>query len=223
MTWSFDDWLRWVFDHPVASRADNAWYFAADAQMWDAEADTAVTLAHMTRLFSAPEILIGRYSPNQIGQGLWMLADPSCSSHMFALIDPGLAWPDRKSAIDAIVTLYERLFQQICARQLSHLERGAQPGNLANRICYMFWDVCPLGPSDGDVPEQDLSCLDVMRRTLAIRHCACQEGALHGLAHWNDSYPAIVADAVASFISVPSLATPPELLRYAKQCSTGVA
>ena len=96
------------------------------------------------------------------------------------------------------------------------------PDNLANRICYMFWDVCPLGPRGGDAREQDLACLDVMRRTLAIPHCACQEGALHGLAHWHASYPDRVRDAVAGFLAAPGSAAPPELLRYARQYDSGV-
>ncbi len=35
-----------------------------------------------------------------------------------------------------------------------------------------------------------------MARTLAIPHLACQEGALHGLGHWQRAYPDRVAAIV---------------------------
>lgn len=218
----FDQWLRWVFDHPVAYGAQQPWYFTAGAEHWDAEANPRTTFAYLTRLFSAPEVLIGRFSPNQIGQGLWLLVDPSCSSHLFALTDPAIEWPERKRAIDAIANLYERLLQKICALHLSHLNHGTQPANLANRICYMFWDICPLGPRGDGAREHDLACLDVMRKTLAIPHCACQEGALHGLEHWRACYPDIVAETVAEFLAQPALLVPAELLLYARRAGSAV-
>jgi hypothetical protein len=217
MTEDFDQWLRWAFDHPAAHGVEKPWYFAPGAQQWDAERDPRLTLAFVTRLFSEPEVLIGRFTPDQIGQGLWLLADPSCSSHLLALVDPSIEWAARKEAIESIAILYERLFQKVCARQLSHLAASSQSTNLANRICYMFWEVCPLGPRGDAAREPDLACLDVMRRTLAIPHCACQEGALHGLAHWSASYPAIVKNAIAHFLAEPDPLAPRELLLYAKR------
>ncbi len=83
------------------------------------------TVRYLTRLFQEPEVLIGRYSADQIGDGLWFLVSPSGSNHAFALRDDAVPWEARRTCLEAIGTLYERLFARICEPRLGHLEKAA--------------------------------------------------------------------------------------------------
>ena len=81
----------------------------------------------------------------------------------------------------------------------------------------MFWDIIPLhGRPDGPAyAELDRSLLMVMTEILAMNSDACRESALHGLGHWQPSYPKEVEQIVDSFIAAnPTIR--PELLRYAE-------
>ncbi len=222
MSGDFEDWVRWVFDHPVPGRNEKAWYFATEAETWDSERDPELALGNATRLFERPAILLGRYSENQIGQGLWFLSDPSCSSHLIGILDRRIDWHHRRRAILSIFTLYQDLFANIEGQQFGHLDRGSGQQNAANMICYMFWDICPLSPQGNEIDtnEVDRTCLDVMRRTLAIGNWLCCEGALHGLGHWAARYPKSVAAIIENFL-FEQVGLPPELRAYALSASKG--
>jgi hypothetical protein len=215
----FDEWLRSVFDRKVAAAGETPWYFAIPDDAAMPENDPPATLAHLARLFARPEILVGQYTANQIGQGLWYLANPSCSDHLFALRDQTIDWPLRKQAIEAIGTLNERLFTVVCDKHLSHLDRAAEPANRTNLVCYMFWDVSPLKPEGDAGNDYDLTCLGVMRRSLGIDHVACQEGALHGLGIWQGTYPDAVREAIDAYLRAQP--RPKELADYAERASRG--
>lgn len=205
----FQTWLRWIFDHPVrldrASAPRNDW-----AATWDPEAEPAKTVALLTRLFREPRQLIAPYSPDQIGQGLWTLCDPSRSSHLLCLTDENIDWQDRKPAIDAIATLFSDLLAEICSESLGQQDSAPGKLTLANRLCYMFWDIAPLGPrqDERNPSASDLACLDVLRRILAIDHLACRESALHGFSHWAPAYPTLVADCLDAFLASSEDLTP---------------
>lgn len=195
-TTAFDDWLRQVFDHPVA---DPAWH-------WDVEADTAEPappdcVAYLTRLFEEPESALAPYSDAQINQGLWYLVDASCSNYAFSLIEPEVAWPQRRRGLRAMATLFERLFARRCSEHLLHRdEAGAGP---SNPVCYMWWDVFPAHgrPTEPAYAAVDVELLAVMQRALALDSLACQESALHGLGHWRLHYPGVVEQTIDEFLA----------------------
>lgn len=223
---NYDDWLSWVFDHPVAQPDEPAWYFDPNSAAWDPESAPERTLEHLARLFSEAGMLRERFSPAQIAQGLWFLCDPSCSSHFFSLTNPSLAWLRRKSALDAIVHLFRDLFAQECAPRLSHMQEQLDTDDSTatsdlNLICYMFWDVAPLHPQGTtEQPDPaDLVCLDVMEQTLALSHPACQEAALHGLGHWSGAYPEKVSEIIDRYLSLGQIAS--VLTIYASQARDG--
>ena len=88
---TFPDWVRHVFDHPVT---DPAWH-------WDIDVDTSEppaskSVEYQTELFQSPVRALAAYSDAQINQGLWYLVSNSCSDYMFALIEPGVAWDERR-------------------------------------------------------------------------------------------------------------------------------
>ncbi|HSL46866.1 MAG TPA: hypothetical protein VK897_25740 [Anaerolineales bacterium] len=153
----------------------------------------------MTRLFENAGFILQPYSDSQLNQGLWFLADNACSNHMFALLDTSVPWADRQRCIRSFHDLFEECFAERCSPHLSHLdEPGASPLNL---VCYMWWDILPIGPQPNDPDRSDLDheLLRVMEFTLQLDSVACQESALHGLGHWQQYYPERVTETVDAF------------------------
>jgi len=131
---------------------------------------------------------------------LWYLASNACSSHMFALLDESVPWPQRQRCLRSMVALYEQIFNARCTPALGHLDE--QPANPLNRVCYMWWDILPVA-GRADVPARrafDDECLQVMAATLALPNEACQESALHGLGHWASNYPQPVAAITQAYL-----------------------
>lgn len=196
---TFEEWLCYVFDHPV-NESGREWYWEEDADWWDGPA--ADTLDFLTRAFENAAVLLAPYSDAQLNQGLWYLADNACSNHMFALLDSSVPWPARQRCVRSMHDLFEQCFAQRCTPHLSHLpqtEPGASPLNL---VCYMWWDILPIGPQpkDPNQMELDREILRVMESTLQLDSMACQESALHGLGHWQHSYPQRVNEIISPFL-----------------------
>jgi hypothetical protein len=63
---TYDEWLRWVFDHPAR---DRYWYHNDEADWWDAPAEPARATDYLTRLFDAPVPAVSPYSDAQISRG----------------------------------------------------------------------------------------------------------------------------------------------------------
>ena len=93
---------------------------------------------------------------------------------------------------------------------------GASIG-LANRYCYMFWDICPLSPTEGRDDRRGAVCLDVMRAILEIPHEACEESALHGLGEWATANPTAVRQAIDAFLRRRRVSISPALLAFAER------
>lgn len=213
----YDDWLEHVFGHAVPFY-EPAWHFEVDADWWDAPPARAID--YLTRLFEQPEPLVDQFADSQIGQGLYYLVDNGAGGYCRFLIDGSVPIDARVTCIAAMKTLFARIFDPRCAPVLSNLDEA--PGNRLNQICYMWWDIIPLGaaskPSHADPIHQ--ACLDVMRETLKLRSPACQENALHGLGHWARAYPEFTAAAIDAYLADnPDLR--PELVRYAQAARSG--
>ena len=71
-TTAFVDWLRQVFDNPVA---DPAWRWGVAADIPEPAPPDCV--AYLTWLFEEPESALAPYSDAQINQGLWYLVNAS--------------------------------------------------------------------------------------------------------------------------------------------------
>jgi hypothetical protein len=194
---TFEQWLTYVFDHP-AEDGKQAWYWDTDRDWWDE--DTADTIQFLTQAFENAAVVLQPYSDAQLKQGLWFIADNSCSNHMFALMDNSVPWPARQRCIRSIYKLYEGCFVPRCTPHLSHVdEPGASPLNL---VCYMWWDLIPIYGKP-DVPERselDQEILAVMESTLQLDSIACRESALHGLGHWQHYYPQRVGEIIDAFL-----------------------
>lgn len=214
---TYDDWIEHVFAHGVPFH-EPAWYCADDADWWDPPPATAV--AYLTRLFEQPDSLVEQFADSQIGQGLYYLVDNGAGAYCRFLADGAMPIAARAACISAMRILFARLFDPRCAPILSHLD---EPGaNALNRICYMWWDIMPLGAISKPALRDPIheACLDAMRGTLQLPNPACQESALHGLGHWARAYPAFAAAAINAFLASSPNARP-ELVRYAEAARSG--
>jgi hypothetical protein len=205
----FEEWITTVFDHPVDP--DNSWWWAENAKVWDAKTHGELTLRMMARLFEDPEQIINRFTPQQIDQGIWFIVDTSCSDHFLLLKKERLPLALKKQVIEGIFTLYSKLFSRICDPVLDG--HGA-----ANSSVYMFWDLAE--DSRPEDPTLDAASLDVMARTLGVPHVACQQGALHGLGHWQARFPNQVQAIIDAFLE-RSAKTDEALKAYALKAREG--
>jgi hypothetical protein len=109
----------------------------------------------VTRLFEAPEILLGKYTHGRIGKCLWYLASNTSATYADSLTWPSVPWDARKRGLLSIGTLYERLFAPVCTNYLGHLGGGLESPDPLNAICYMWWDIFPHhGKHGGEVPQE---------------------------------------------------------------------
>jgi hypothetical protein len=205
----FEDWLTYLFDHPVAQPV---WYWNVDFE----EADLAPerVLTYSTRLFEESGERLARYPADQVNQGLSFLIDEA-GSPLYALADSALPVAPRVRCIRSIAALFEQCFLPRCTPHLSHLDEAG--AGALNAVYYMWWDVFPLHgkPEDPARREIDEACITVMAETLELPSVACRESALHGLGHWGLYYRDRCRAIVAAFLDrTPDLR--PELRAYAE-------
>ena len=147
----FDQWLDYLFGRPVGPSG-----FRESDDWWDEQADPSLAVEYLTLLFEAADVLLERYPHDQIDRGLWFLAGES--GHLRPLLGPPVPWDARRRALLAIAGLYERLFATVCTDHLGHLDRGPEPPDPLNSICYMWWDLFPTwgGRRDADAQPAPL-------------------------------------------------------------------
>lgn len=214
---TFEEWLIYVFDRPVDD-VRLAWYWDAEANWW--RGGNAQIVQFVTQAFENAKTLLEPYDDAQLNQGLWFIASNGCSDYMFALLDPQVPGSARQRCVRSMHNLFAECFARRCTPHLSHLdEPGASPLNSA---CYMWWDILPIGaqPNDPDHAGLDREILAVMESTLRLDSVACQESALHGLGHWQRSYPQRVTEIINSFLEKKSRLRE-ELRAYAMSAASG--
>ena len=174
----------------------------------------------LARLFERPAECTAKYSDEQLNQGLWFIADSSCSDDISTLLDESVTSELRERCIRSVATLFRELFSRRCSPILSSLNQAnARP---LNAVCYMWWDL--LASATG--PEDDLSlinealCIEVMQAALSLPNIACQESALHGLAHWQEKFQQETREIIQEFLSSNSQISD-DLRNYALKATTG--
>ena len=211
---TLDEWVRYVFDHPVT---ETAWHFDIDALELTLPAERTAQLIADT--FEQGDTLLRPYTDAQLNQGFWFLLNSGSSEFMFCLTDESAAWPVRRRAIRSFVPLFRQVMASRCTPTLSHL---SEAGSALNSACYMWWDLLPVDASwEAGRPPQPIheEALAVLAELLEMPHDACRESALHGLGHlaWSHADAVLVIDA---FIE-RSDGLRPQLLDYAKHARTG--
>ena len=216
---TFEEWLRYVFDHPV-DPAKLEWYWDMDREDWNEEDHPKDTVQFLTRAFENAAVVFQSYTDAQLNQGLWFIASNACSNHMFTLMNERVPWPARQRCIASFHQLYEQCFAKRCTPRLSHIdEPGAGP---LNSVCYMWWDIIPIAgrPQDPAGKEFDRTILQVMESTLQLDSIACRESALHGLGHWQHHYPQRIGEIIDKF-SMSHRDLPEKLQEYMKNAYVG--
>ena len=177
---------------------------------WDEKARPQVTIKYLTRLFENPFDTLAPFTDAQVNQGLWYIADLSCSDYMYVLLtDNSVRESDRLRGIESAYTLFEKFFAVQCSAHLSHRdEPGANP---LNSVCYMWWDL--LDMNSRILPR-------IMEKQLHLNSIACQESALHGLGHAHRYFPREVETIIDDFLS-RKLTMRPELKTYALNARSG--
>jgi hypothetical protein len=155
--YSFEEWLRFVFDHPVA---DPAWNLAPDIEI---VSDPRSEVGFATRLFQDPVRSLRAYSREQVNQGLWLLL---CHQLCEWLWDDEIPLQLRLECIGAMPTFFREI---IAVRPVGDVD-------------YMWWDL--IKPFE---EEPDRAVVEAMfqslRDVLSIPDRECQRSALHGLGH----------------------------------------
>lgn len=210
----YEEWIRFVFDHPVTNPE---WHWATDAPMFEASEEDCALLIEQTFTRSGDDLR--RFTDAQVNQGIYFLASTACSDYMFCLKDSKVRIDTRLSAIRSIFVLYRDCFQARCTETLSHLDHVAR--SALNSVCYMFWDINALGCLEGTDDEVRLAdCVfSVLADTLRLPHMACQEAAIHGYGEFSCFYPERVEEAMDAFLTtdIPSAA----LRAYAENARVG--
>lgn len=84
----------------------------------------------------------------------------------------------------------------------------------------MWWDIFPTWGDESE-SERDHQIIEGMRQSLSIDSEACQESTLHGLGHWQGTYPDTVEEIIDEFLDGdPKIR--PELRNYALSAKKGM-
>ncbi len=211
---SFEEWIDFVFSKDVTERD---WISGDDFPNWSVTATT--TLDFIEKTFRESASVLANFSNSQLSNGLNFIHNASHSDTVHLFQSGNLPLERRISCLQSIWFLYSDCFAKRCDNVLSNWNEVDNP---LNGVCYMWWDIFVLY-GNGDSAEEKLlssECLSVMKSALEIDHVACQESALHGLGHWQDSYPnevsAIINDFLESHSDLES-----KLRNYARAAQRG--
>jgi hypothetical protein len=211
---TLEDWVRFVFDHPVT---ETAWHFDTNAPALVLPPERAAHLIAET--FERAAELLRPFTDAQLNQGFWFLVGSGNSDYSGCFTDASVPWPARRRALHAFVPLFREVMAMRCTPSLSHLD---EPGTALNSACYMWWDIIPLSPPlDARQPRDRIhdEILAVLAELLEVPHDACRESALHGLGHWA-FYDPQAKTLIEAFLD-RARDLRPELLQYARAARTG--
>ena len=197
---SFEQWLNYIFDETKDSGSGPN----VDYVSYDWEESPEIEVAYIGRLFVSPVEHTSGYSDKQINRVFWSLIN-EIESHMYALFNDDIPLNLRVQVVEAMYVVYEQLFAPRCSNSMSGFKEREYTDKLnpLNSICFMWWDIIPLYGKSGNSSREVLDpyCLGVMERTLHLPSVACQEGALHGLGHWERAYPDRVAKIIDEYLA----------------------
>ena len=141
-------------------------FSTSTSDWWDPEPAQAV--AYLTHLFEEPEPPLYWFTDAQIAQGLTYLVSTSATGDKCWLYAPEVPITERIRCVDAVASLFAKLFLPRCTPHLSHL-REPVTGPL-NIVCYMWWDEFPCIALPGDPHYHTLHrhALQAMERVLTL-------------------------------------------------------
>ena len=134
-------------------------------------------IAHLTRLFQDPSVLVPRYSRAQIEQGLWFLFAAAAEYYAKLLWSVEVPWPDREACIFSLPQLYDGLLS----------DGPAWPTEIDDMIPDLLADWYGFGWRKPATNEEDRrvqeALLHAFDKLLASDAPAQWHAGLHGLGH----------------------------------------
>jgi hypothetical protein len=200
----FDEWVARTFDPD----AEDIWGLTP-----------AIEVEYLTRLLADVTGPLEAVTDDEIGIGLWSIADSGGAATMLALGDTSVPLEERLACLDLVRNLYDELFAPRCSATLGHL---SEDGGRLNLTCYMLWDIAAyggdLGTAEGERIEE--TAIGVMEHALSMPHPACQESGLHGLGHRVARLPERVEPVIDRWLRAEAAADE-RLVAYAHAARTG--
>lgn len=213
---SFDDFVRFFFDHP---ESEQFWYADARYALSELNFSGPQLLDYMIRLFSDFGAAVAPYSVPQISHGIWAMFSPSFSLSD-ALWNSSLPLPQR---IECIRTMGSMFTSYV-------VEHDAEP---LQKCFYMWWHIVVTGfwAHQGQFESPDLSRLDAestalleamfetLKQILSVPDPRTQGYALHGLGHLH--YPG-VRELIQRYLDENRDRFTEEHLQWIEQCRDGI-
>jgi hypothetical protein len=169
-------------------------------------------------MFGDPATLIRRYTPDQIGEGIWFIISGGIGEHLRVLHDDAVPLEERFRCIRSIAQFYQGLVAPICGDAIGHLGvDGPQPDDPLYLASFMFWDIATIQA----VPPFESVVVEVLEEILALPSLTCQEAAIHGLG---ENIGCLEAKAEIDRVLRSYLARPdlhPGLAEYARDARAG--
>lgn len=160
------------------------------------------------------------YSRKQIGIGLNIIFNNSCSDIPFCYVEDEEKLKNEARKIEAIKNLkliYENFFEKYCEKPILNIN-DINCDDRIDYLCYMLWDLFVLYPGNATT-EMVNAALNVMKSALHSRNEYCVVSAIHGLGHWvSDSDAA--KPMLLDWLKTPTTENI-EIIKYANQAQTG--
>lgn len=170
---SFDEWIKFIFDHAVIDDIKSAWYFDKQLdEFWDEwtigeKGNLKKQVEYAIQLFQDPMFLLKKFSPAQINQGFWFLLSGATGFGLADLIwKTELPWALREQCILSMVKPFQSIFVEIPEQD----------------SCNMWWDLLRNFSETRDMKVPD-AMFQALTEILQSAVLACQVSALHGLGH----------------------------------------
>lgn len=219
---NYDEWIEATFSVEETDDHEVVWC----EEKPDAEPSERETLQRVTRLFESSEESLKAYSDKQIALGLNSLTNETEDS-LRGIYNIAIPFDERLAAVRSVYSLFRDCLAKRCENC-----RVNDSTNPLNRYCHMFWDAGQISlygfTNVNDDHREDLSeaVLEVLKKTLDLRHVACAEAALHGLGHSmmllgeTTEYGKKITKIIDAFLR--SQETKDSLKEYAKQAKKGM-
>ena len=168
----FDEWVRFVFHHPVDPMEEKQWFFSETINKYFV-LDKAQLLRRITTALKESQSLFASLSSEQIIQGL------DC-------LEYGLDWPGL--LLDENEIPFSEKAECLAAAEILYLNTFRNKA--FETTAFMFWDILayefhldPIGPKNASQVAVQEAMLEVLSRILDMDHRICFVSALHGLGH----------------------------------------
>jgi hypothetical protein len=208
-SFTFEEWLKFVFDHPVLdttgpSYNQKHWYLRDEE--WNlSNWDSVLQAEFCTALFDEPSVIKTKYSWEQIEEGFWFLLNEIVQ---YLIHDINIPWIKRKKLIESMENLYERLFSDDPITLTSFMWWDG--------LCYDYFMKKGVVENEDDLNVQN-TALETLKRILKIESLKCQVAALHGLGHvMHKETASVINEFLEQHANLPK-----RIQEYAKCCIQG--